>query len=400
MWHTAKYGDPYSEFVLFIYPSKCAHTSVNTHTHPENSGQPFYAAAPGCQESRPGVLRPHSFRSGSSRPHSSRSSQRGEGPPTQLPKRRCPPLQASRQSPLQSPLRYGSQWSPRQSPRQSPLCPRSPQSLLWSAPLESAPPEAVILPPHSRRRKRRRRRAHTAPEAAVSAPTGELTEFAPDPAPFQELTESAPEPAPFREQTETAPESAPEPALLREPTESAPEPAPLREPTESAPEPAPEPALPREPTESALERPPPRVRAPRGGHSTAPLSSTEEEKSSLGPTWPGGIPEPSAGQEALPAPPKHLALPVPPKRLTLPMPPEVLTLLAPPKRLALPKLLAPVLLGPPWLPAKQPAQPWPPDWLDPPWSAPPAPPRPPALGPPPWYPWLPFPRGVSFTTWA
>ncbi len=73
---------------------------------------------------------------------------------------------------------------------------------------------------------------------------------------------------------------------------------------------------------------------------------------------------------------------------------------ASPKRLALPKLLAPVLLGPPWLPAKQPAQPWPPGWLDPPWSAPPAPPRPPALGPPPWYPWLPFPRGVSSTTWA
>ncbi len=49
-------------------------------------------------------------------------------------------------------------------------------------------------------------------------------------------------------------------------------------------------------------------------------------------------------------------------------------------------LLAPVLLGPPWLPAKQPAPPWPPDWLDPPWSVPPAPPQPP---------WLPFPRGLA-----
>ncbi len=48
MWHTAKYGDPYSEFMLCIYPSKCTHTAVNTHTHREHtwdSGQPFYAAA-------------------------------------------------------------------------------------------------------------------------------------------------------------------------------------------------------------------------------------------------------------------------------------------------------------------------------------------------------------------
>ncbi len=31
-WHTAKYGDPYSEFVLCIYPSK-----VHTHTHREHT---------------------------------------------------------------------------------------------------------------------------------------------------------------------------------------------------------------------------------------------------------------------------------------------------------------------------------------------------------------------------
>ncbi len=40
-WHTAKYGNPYSEFVLCIYPSKCTHTAVNTHTvntHPEQLG--------------------------------------------------------------------------------------------------------------------------------------------------------------------------------------------------------------------------------------------------------------------------------------------------------------------------------------------------------------------------
>ncbi len=44
MWHTAKYGDPYSKFVLCIYPSKCTHTAVNTHkpwTHTWSSGQPF-----------------------------------------------------------------------------------------------------------------------------------------------------------------------------------------------------------------------------------------------------------------------------------------------------------------------------------------------------------------------
>ncbi len=36
-WHTAKYGDPYSEFVLYIYQSKCTHTAVNTHTHREHT---------------------------------------------------------------------------------------------------------------------------------------------------------------------------------------------------------------------------------------------------------------------------------------------------------------------------------------------------------------------------
>ncbi len=49
-WHTAKYGDPYSEFV----PIQSAHTQRWTHTHTpwthtRSSGQPFYAAAPGEQ---------------------------------------------------------------------------------------------------------------------------------------------------------------------------------------------------------------------------------------------------------------------------------------------------------------------------------------------------------------
>ncbi len=32
MWHTAKYGDPFSEFVLCIYPPK-VHTHSSEHTH-------------------------------------------------------------------------------------------------------------------------------------------------------------------------------------------------------------------------------------------------------------------------------------------------------------------------------------------------------------------------------
>ncbi len=44
-WHTAKYGDPYSKFVLCIYPSKVhTHSSEHTHTpwtHTRSSGQPF-----------------------------------------------------------------------------------------------------------------------------------------------------------------------------------------------------------------------------------------------------------------------------------------------------------------------------------------------------------------------
>ncbi len=52
-WHTTKYGDPYSEFVLCIYPILSAHTQQWTHTHThtpwthtQSSGQPFYAVAP------------------------------------------------------------------------------------------------------------------------------------------------------------------------------------------------------------------------------------------------------------------------------------------------------------------------------------------------------------------
>ncbi len=51
-WHTAKYGDPYSELVLCIYPSKVhTHSSEHTHTvntHPEQWAA-IYAAAPGEQ---------------------------------------------------------------------------------------------------------------------------------------------------------------------------------------------------------------------------------------------------------------------------------------------------------------------------------------------------------------
>ncbi len=37
-WHTAKYGDPYSEFVLCIYPPKVhTHSSEHTHTHTVNT---------------------------------------------------------------------------------------------------------------------------------------------------------------------------------------------------------------------------------------------------------------------------------------------------------------------------------------------------------------------------
>ncbi len=37
MWHTTKYGDPYSEFVLCIYPILSAHTQQWTHTHREHT---------------------------------------------------------------------------------------------------------------------------------------------------------------------------------------------------------------------------------------------------------------------------------------------------------------------------------------------------------------------------
>ncbi len=49
-WHTTKYGDPYSEFVLCIYPILCAHTPW---THTRSSGQPFMLRRPG---SSPGSI--------------------------------------------------------------------------------------------------------------------------------------------------------------------------------------------------------------------------------------------------------------------------------------------------------------------------------------------------------
>ncbi len=52
MYHTAKYGDPYLEFVLCIYPSK-VHTHSSEHTHTVNTHlqqwAAIYAAAPGEQ---------------------------------------------------------------------------------------------------------------------------------------------------------------------------------------------------------------------------------------------------------------------------------------------------------------------------------------------------------------
>ncbi len=49
-WHTTKYGDPYSEFVLCIWPIQSAHTQQWTHTHTVNTHPEqwaaIYAAAP------------------------------------------------------------------------------------------------------------------------------------------------------------------------------------------------------------------------------------------------------------------------------------------------------------------------------------------------------------------
>ncbi len=50
MWHVAKYGNPYSEFVLCIYPIQSVHTQQWTHTHREHTlWAAIYAAAPGEQ---------------------------------------------------------------------------------------------------------------------------------------------------------------------------------------------------------------------------------------------------------------------------------------------------------------------------------------------------------------
>ncbi len=47
-WHTTKYGDPYSEFVLCIWPIQSVHTQQWTHTHREHTpGAAIYAVAVG-----------------------------------------------------------------------------------------------------------------------------------------------------------------------------------------------------------------------------------------------------------------------------------------------------------------------------------------------------------------
>ncbi len=46
-WHTAKYGNPYSEFVLCIYPIQSARAHTHRHTHTRSSGQPFMLRHPG-----------------------------------------------------------------------------------------------------------------------------------------------------------------------------------------------------------------------------------------------------------------------------------------------------------------------------------------------------------------
>ncbi len=50
-WHTAKYGDPYSEFMLYIYPFKVHTHREHTHTMNTHSEQwaAIHAAAPGEQ---------------------------------------------------------------------------------------------------------------------------------------------------------------------------------------------------------------------------------------------------------------------------------------------------------------------------------------------------------------
>ncbi len=196
--------------------------------------------------------------------------------------------------------------------------------------------------------------------------------------------------------------------------EAVPEPVPVQEPTEPAPVEAKEAAAP--PAASAEEAAAPPVVA---DEAAAPPVATEEAATSrswkrrkrkkASSTLQGleAVPEPSAGQEAIPESPKRLALPAPPMRLalsapsmrlSLPAQPRLLVLPAPLKCLALPvpsRLL--VLPGPPWQPAKLLAPPWPPDGLEPAWSVAPAPPWPSSRDPvrpePPWSvppapPWL------------
>ncbi len=55
MWHTAKYGDPYSEFVLCINPSNVP-THISEHTHSVNTHTPWTHT---LREHTPGAVGSH-----------------------------------------------------------------------------------------------------------------------------------------------------------------------------------------------------------------------------------------------------------------------------------------------------------------------------------------------------
>ncbi len=134
--------------------------------------------------------------------------------------------------------------------------------------------------------------AHNAPEVVV--PTHKVPEAVVSAHSSSEVAVSA----------HKAPEVA-EPAPPREPTEPTPEPAPFLEPMQSAPEPAPveakEAAAPTVVTDGA---PAPPVAADEAAASRSQKRRRRRKKASSTLQGLEAIPEPSAGQEAVPEPPK------------------------------------------------------------------------------------------------
>ncbi len=241
-------------------------------------------------------------------------------------------------------------------------------------------------PPMTQKRRRSRKNgpASAPPEAADNAAAPQ--EAAEDAAAPQEAAEDAAAPQEAAEDGAAPQEAAVDVAAPQEAAVDAAAPQEAAVDAAAPQEAADEAAAPPMEAEDAATTP---VEANDAIASRSQKRRRRRKKASSIPQGRDAIQELTAGQQAVPEPPKLLALPAPPKLLALPAPPKLLALPAPPRFLALPAPPRFLALPAPLKLLALPAPPKPPDVLEPTWSVPPAPPWPSSRVPvwpePPWF---------------